>query len=229
MTDMTQVTAPKSDQINADDLIGGPRIVTVAGVQINAGQEQPVSITLANEPRCYRPCKSMSRVLVAIWGADANAYIGRSLKLYRDADVTWGGMKVGGIRISEMTDMRDNRPVTMALTATRKARALYTVKPLVMPKAEATQPGPDYAAICRKVANRGTDAMRAWWGSDEGKAARTVATAMLDEMKAIASKADAAIADDPFGLPPLNDTPTADQLAAAEAEAMAAAKQAEVM
>jgi len=44
--------------------------------------------------------------------------------------VTWGGMAVGGIRISHMSHMEG--PVVLALTATKKARKPYKVLPLVI-------------------------------------------------------------------------------------------------
>jgi hypothetical protein len=128
---MADVITPKSDQINADDLIGRDMTITIRDVQIRGGQEQPVSILFEGSDKAFRPCKSMSRVLVAIWGADARQYIGRSLTLYRDPSVKWGGMEVGGIRISHMSDME--KPHTMALTATKGSRKPYTVKPLVTP------------------------------------------------------------------------------------------------
>ena len=103
MNDMSQVIIPKSDQINADDFVAGPITFQIEGVEIRAGTEQPVSIHLAGEPRAWKPCKSMSRVLVAAWGPDANVYRGRSVTLYRDPTVKWGGMEIGGIRISHMS------------------------------------------------------------------------------------------------------------------------------
>lgn len=70
----------------------------------------------------------MRRVMVAAWGPDASQYVGRSMTLYRDPKVQFGGMQVGGIRISHMTHIE--RDMTMALTATRAKRAPYTVKVL---------------------------------------------------------------------------------------------------
>lgn len=128
MNDMSSVIVPKSDQINADDLIGGEMLITIREVKITGGTEQPVSIMFDGSDKAFRPCKSMSRVLVAAWGPDAKAYVGRSLQLYRDPTVKWGGMEVGGIRIRAMTDIE--RAMTMALTATKGSRKPYTVKPL---------------------------------------------------------------------------------------------------
>lgn len=132
--DMTAVIVPKSDQLNADDLIAGPRTITIRDVAIKAG-EQPVSIFYdGDDGKPYKPCKSMARVLVAAWGADARQYIGRSLTLYRDPNVKWAGMAVGGIRISHMTHIKSK--MVMALTETRGSRKPYEVKPLEVQQPE---------------------------------------------------------------------------------------------
>lgn len=125
---MLSTIVPKSDQINADDLIGGPVTITIRDIKFSGGPEQPVSIYFDGSDKAYRPCKSMCRVLVAAWGPDAKAYIGRSMTLYRDPSVKWGGMEVGGIRISHMTDI--DHTMTMALTATKGSRKPFVVKPL---------------------------------------------------------------------------------------------------
>lgn len=130
MNDMSSVIIPKSDQINADSLLAGPMTVTIREVQIRGGQEQPVNILLEETELAYRPCKSMSRVLVQAWGADAKAYVGRTLTLYRDPSVKWGGLEVGGIRISHMSHI-DGKKV-MQLTATKGQRKPHVVMPLVV-------------------------------------------------------------------------------------------------
>src|SRR3990167_5307316 len=44
MDDMASTIIPKSDQLNSDDLITGPITITITGVDIRSGQEQPISI-----------------------------------------------------------------------------------------------------------------------------------------------------------------------------------------
>lgn len=131
MADIRQTTEPKSDQLNADSLIGGKSLtIKVTKVSLAAG-DQPVVISYEGDNgRPYKPCKSMRRVLVNVWGADGNAFIGRSMTLYCDDKVVFGGMAVGGIRISHMSHIE--KDVTMALTATRASRKPFTVKPLVV-------------------------------------------------------------------------------------------------
>jgi hypothetical protein len=131
-TDMSSVIIPRSDQYNADDLVAGPITVTIREVKITPGSEQPVSILIEDSEKAFRPCKSSSRVLVMGWGPDASKYVGRSLTLYRDADVKWGGLAVGGIRISHMSDL--DGPKTMMLTATKGSRKPHKVLPLVVEK-----------------------------------------------------------------------------------------------
>lgn len=137
--DMSDFIEPKSDQINADDLIRGPRTIRIAKVSANEGSpEQPISINFeGDEGKPYKPCKSMRRVMVQVWGADASQYVGRAMTLYRDPKVQFGGMQVGGIRISHMSGITEKK--TMALTATRAKRAPFTVLPLEnMPQPSAT-------------------------------------------------------------------------------------------
>lgn len=126
--DITETTAPKSDQQNFDDYVGGPKTVTITAVK-SGSAEQPVEIHLDEFPgRPYKPSKSMRRVLVAAWGAEATAYVGRRLTLYGDPSVKFGGIEVGGIKISHLSDI--DKPLTLALTVTRAKRAPFVVQPL---------------------------------------------------------------------------------------------------
>lgn len=127
--DMTESIAPRSDQLNADDLMGGPITVTVQ--EVRKGQaEQPVDVVLVEYPgRAYRPSKSMRRILVSAWGKDASAYTGRRITLFRNPEITFGRDKVGGIEIAALSHM--DKPLTVSLTATRGKRKPFTVQPLI--------------------------------------------------------------------------------------------------
>jgi hypothetical protein len=129
--DLTESIAPRSDQINADDLISGPVTVTIQEV-VKGTAEQPVDVRLVEFPgRAYRPSKSMRRVMVMAWGPEAAAYTGRRLTLYRNPEITFGKDKVGGIEISQMSHLA--KPLTVALTATRGKRKSFTVEPIAEP------------------------------------------------------------------------------------------------
>jgi hypothetical protein len=128
VADLRSTIIPKSDQLNADSLIGGPMTITVTAVKL-MGDEQPVAIEYeGGVGKPYKPCKSMRRVMVLVWGEDGNKYAGRRMTLYRDDRVKFGSDQVGGIRISHMSHI--DREQVLALTTTRGKRAPYSVKPL---------------------------------------------------------------------------------------------------
>ncbi|WP_275878078.1 hypothetical protein [Komagataeibacter oboediens] len=125
---MSKTIAAKSDQLNADDLIGAPMTLTITRVTKGA-PDQPVHIFYeGGGKKSFRPCKSMRRVLANIWGPDGTSYVGRSLVVFRDPDVKYGGESVGGVRISHMSGI--NGTTQTSLIVTRGRRSLYTVQPL---------------------------------------------------------------------------------------------------
>lgn len=129
---LLDTVAPKSDQLNFDDLIAGPIRVRVTGLA-SGTPEQPVLVRVVNSEtgaamRDYKPCKSMRRVLIAAWGDKGREWIGKEAVLTGDPDVAFGGVKVGGIRISHVSGIAE--PLRLRLTTTRSKRAEYVVKPL---------------------------------------------------------------------------------------------------
>lgn len=198
MVDLGKTIEPKSDQLNSDDLIAGPITVTIRKVSATGDNDQPVSIFYEgdnNKP--YKACKSMRRVLVAVWGRDGTQYVGKSMTLFREPTVKFGGLEVGGIRISHMSHIE--KPMIMALTATRGSRKPYTVKPLVVDVS-----GPELDQLELKenalsAARNGKDALQGHWKS-LSKAERAIVSTIMDECKALAVKADekpAVKADEP--------------------------------
>ena len=137
--DLTESIAPRSDQLNSDDLITGP--VTVTITEVKAGNpEQPVEVHLQEFPgRPYKPSKSMRRVMVQAWGAEASTYTGRRITLFRNPEITFGRDKVGGIEISHMSDLP--KRLTVSLMVTRGKRKPFSVDPLPdAPKQAAPEP-----------------------------------------------------------------------------------------
>jgi hypothetical protein len=126
---LTESIAPRSDQLNADDLIPGPRTVTITEVR-QGNAEQPVHVVTEEygNGRPYKPSKSMRRVLVTAWGTDSDAYAGRQLTLFRNPTIRFGKEEVGGIQISHMSHLTG--PLKIALTVTRGKRAPFVVQPL---------------------------------------------------------------------------------------------------
>lgn len=128
--DMTESLAPKSDQLDAIDLVAGPRTFTIENVSKH-NAEQPFNFHLAGFPRVWRPGKSMRRVIAAAWGTKAAAYIGQSVTLYCDPSVQFGNEAVGGTRISHMTGL--DKPLKVPLLVKKGRSAVFTVQPLAAP------------------------------------------------------------------------------------------------
>jgi hypothetical protein len=181
MTDLRKTIIPKSDQLNADDLIGVSKTVKITKVSLSSEVEQPIAMNYEGDNgKPYKPCKSMRRVLVNVWGADGNKYIGRSMTLFRDDKVKFGGLEVGGIRISHMSDI--DAPVTMALTASKASRKPYTVKPLVvdaMPLVDI----PTLKSFGLEAAELGKDEFTKWWNSPDIKPHREALKPFMDEFQ----------------------------------------------
>lgn len=134
--DLSPTIIPKSDQLNSEQLLGGPITVTITSVQVSESAEQPVVIHYQGENgRPYKPSKTQRKLLLFAWGTNGNDWIGRSMTLYNDPTIKFGGAAVGGIRISHMSDLP--KDISVSLTATKGKKELHRVLRLV-----AAAPGP---------------------------------------------------------------------------------------
>lgn len=129
--DISDTLAPNSDQLDAVDLLGGPQNFTISKVS-KGNLEQPVQVHLAEFDRPWRPGKSMRRVMVSCWGPDANQYVGRSIRLWCDPKVAFGGQDVGGVRILAMSHI--DKPRGIPLLISRGKSATYKVDVLKVEK-----------------------------------------------------------------------------------------------
>mgnify|MGYP000932967540 CR=1 FL=1 len=142
MSDITPFIQAKADQLNADDLVGGPIVARIVEVRIVGGLEQPVAVILDGDHKPWKPCKTSMRILAAMWGTDSSKWAGRTVRLFRDPTVKYGGVEVGGIRISGMSDV--DGPKTVTLASSKKTKTTYRIEPLrsvqtpQAPKAEVT-------------------------------------------------------------------------------------------
>jgi len=144
MVDMSKFVEAKSDQLNADDLIGAPRTITITRVTGNDG-DQPVSIFYQGDNgKPFKPCKTIRRILMGVWGRYANEYVGKSMTIYRDDSVQFGGLATGGIRISHMSDI-DKETVVVVMKSKGK-KAGVKILPLVQEQRQQRQPDPHAAA-----------------------------------------------------------------------------------
>ena len=135
MTDisLTQFAEANTDRVTGDDLIGGPRTIKITKVEgaVEEGKKRAIIHYEGEEPgKPFKPCKTMVRAMMAVWGEYASTFVGKSLTIYRDPAVTFGALATGGVRISHMSDMEE--PVTIILAAKKGKKSPITIKPLVI-------------------------------------------------------------------------------------------------
>lgn len=203
MTDVSNLRhtiVPKSDQLNAEQLLGGDMVITVTGVALSTSPDQPVTIHYDGENgRPFKPCKTMRKLLIAIWGEDGNQWVGRAMRLWCDPEVKWAGEKVGGIRIKALSHMQA-ASADVSLTETRGKKRTYRVarlesqvKPVI--QQDAKQPIMDESKILAALslaANDGSDALREeWTGLNPAQKKLAGGADTLEKLKSIAAKADA--------------------------------------
>lgn len=178
--------APKSDQLNAEQLLAGPMTITVSEVR-RGDADQPVVVHYHGEDgRPYKPCKSMRKVLIFAWGEDGSQWVGRAMTLYNNPAVKWGGVAVGGVRISHLSHIE--RDLVLQLTATKGKKEPQTIKRLV-------QADPHAAALdlLKAASKEGLAALEAQWKATAKPAQKALAP-KLPELKEAARQADEAAA-----------------------------------
>lgn len=115
----------KSDQIDADNLIGGITMdVTIKAVQRGPSNEQPLQLVLAETDKFYRPSKTYRRALIGCFGDEPANWIGKRLRLVRNPDTMFGGVKVGGIEVSHASIPE---PVVLMLAAKRGKKSAVKI------------------------------------------------------------------------------------------------------
>ncbi|WP_372771286.1 hypothetical protein [Pseudoalteromonas sp.] len=127
--DITHTIQTKSDQLNADDLLGGDLLITVEGVRIVNDPQQPVQIFYygcGNKP--YKPCLTVRKILAALWGVDAEKWTNRQMNLFLDPTVRWAGKEVGGIRVNAMSNIPN--VATVKVQVRRGAKQEFTIQPI---------------------------------------------------------------------------------------------------
>lgn len=129
VTSLRDTVVPKSDQLNADTLLAGPITVTVTDVRRGTA-DQPIDIHITDGHQPWKPCKSMRRALISAWGDNGKDWIGKSMTLYCDPSVKFGGVAVGGIRVSHMSHLQSD--LSLSLTSTRGKRTPHLIKKIVI-------------------------------------------------------------------------------------------------
>lgn len=195
MANWAKTIQPKSDQLNADDLIGGNRIIHIRDVRVSDAPDQPASVFYEGDNgKPWKPCKTMRKLMAHCWGLDESLFIGRSLELYRDESVTWAGEAVGGIRIKAMSHINERKRVSLQLSKNKKmpfsVDVLKAPEKVIQPELSAApQIRENLAEEALKAANGGSDQYKAFFGGITKEERKALADEH-ESLKAIAAKAD---------------------------------------
>lgn len=195
VSDLRDTIIPKSDQLNADQLVAGPITITVTDVARGANADQPLTIHYDGEDgRPFKPCKTVRKILLFAWGDDGRQWVGRSMTLFCDPEVKWAGVKVGGIRVSHMSHIQGD--IQISLASTRGKKDAHIIRKLVAVKQEIASHTAAYIDILKQSLNlsatHGTDSLRTAWEKLTVEEKNNVGGAVyLDKLKAIAAKSKA--------------------------------------
>lgn len=139
MTDISHTLIAKSDQLNAVDIIGTEKLLTITSVDVKQSGEQPVVIHYEGEnKRPWKPALTARRILAALWGSDSSKWVGHTVAVHCDPTVVYAGEEVGGIRPHAATGIDSERVIKLKERRGPKPKT-FTIQPLRM---ETTQAKP---------------------------------------------------------------------------------------
>lgn len=130
MLDLSGTIKAKSDQLNADDFMQGDKLVQVEGVNLTKDPQQPVHIYYYGcEGKPFKPCLTVRRILIKLWGGDGDQWAGKWMNLYVDQSVSFGKQKnIGGIRVNAVSHIPS--VATISLSIRRGVKQHYQVHPI---------------------------------------------------------------------------------------------------
>lgn len=187
VSNLRDTIVPKSDQLNAEQLLSAPMTIVVTDVKRGSGADQPVILNYLNdEGRPYKPCKTCRKILIFAWGDDGSEWIGKRMTLYCDPDIKFGGVKVGGIRISHLSDIERDMAVSLNVTKGKKGE-------FVIRKLADIRPVSELKFLLGEAAKSGVKDLQSMWKKLTAAERGILGETCPDEFKKIASDFDAAV------------------------------------
>jgi len=152
---LSELSKPKSDQLNADDLVGGPITVRITKAVRSDDPKQTLWIYYHGDGgKPYKPSTGMRRAMAFIWNdPDVEQLAGRCLTLFNNPAIKFGSETTGGIQISHASHIP--KAMTFLLTVTKGRRVAFTVNPLESFEAE----------LATLTAATTMDGLKAAWGT----------------------------------------------------------------
>lgn len=130
--DIRAATKPKSDQLNYETFLTGSQTFTVSKVT-PGDRDHPVFIHMNECPATpYKPSKGMLKCIAQPdgWGDKSSQWVGKSITLYGDPTVIYGGVEVGGIKVAALSDISGDYETL--ISARRGVRKPHLIKKIVI-------------------------------------------------------------------------------------------------
>lgn len=131
MADIRAAIQPRSDQLNYEDFISGPGVLTIERTEDYRDEKGQPRVAIHMVERPGRPFKASAtnlRLLAIAWGDKDDDWPGRRVQLSADPTVTFGGKQVGGIRVTALSHLPQR--FTAKLSVTRGKKQEFPVEAL---------------------------------------------------------------------------------------------------
>jgi hypothetical protein len=181
----------KSDRLNADDLMSGPRIIKITDVRVTMAKDGNITVKYEGcGEKPWKPSKGMGRSMALMWGDDETKWAGKRVELFRNPDVEYGSMAIGGIQICGASHIECD--LILQITVKRGKKQRLPVRKLHEETVETTIDTTAMLTSLRNVAADGMDALKEAWGSLPANVRKSISpSGCPDELKKIATDADA--------------------------------------
>lgn len=178
ISNMKTTIVQKTDQLNAENLLDGPRVLFIESSEGGQTVEQPIFLHYTGgQGKPYKPCKTMRKMLLLAWGDDGRKWCNQSMRVYCEPTVKFGNDEVGGIRISHVTGIK--KDVRAMLSVTRGKKAEFILRPLVLEDTPKAAMQMTDATTLDELVGAFNAAYRAAKTDDEKKALKATRDAMV--------------------------------------------------
>ena len=158
MADIRAAIQPRSDQLNYEDFLSGPAVLTIERTEDYRDEKgQPrVAIHMVEYPgRPFKASKTNVKLLAIAWGEDDTDWPGRRVQLSADPTVTYGGKAVGGICVTALSHLPQRFTAKLSVARGKKKDFPVEILPDMPPIPEDVQTLAQYQDYYRHRAQNG--------------------------------------------------------------------------
>ena len=158
MADIRAAIQPRSDQLNYEDFLSGPAVLTIERTEDYRDEKgQPrVAIHMVEYPgRPFKASKTNVKLLAIAWGEDDTDWPGRRVQLSADPTVTYGGKVVGGICVTAVSHLPQRFTAKLSVARGKKKDFPVEILPDMPPIPDDVQTLAQYQDYYRHRAQNG--------------------------------------------------------------------------